>query len=363
MNSIKKLVVLLTAWAISFLLVALLFEVGLRVKESGDVWSKTQDINLLRDVEYQYELNGLYESEINTVKYVRNEFGLRDDCASPQEIDILTIGGSTTDQRYVAFKDTFQSTLQKLLSEHSRKKVCVSNAGLDGHSTHGHIRAFQDWFPLIPNLKPQYVLLYIGINDANFNIGGPNVGFDVNTAGSIKGFLKSLSLVRTLYPLYRFVRDGGGKQRLPYAGHNPTKPSDLDYTITELNDQTKAQSKIHAEAFRGRLKSILASITTMGASPVCVTQPHRFLRNIGGTAKGIPNVLGDGFSGLDYDYSVKKLNAVMMDLCGKKNTIDIHSANFEDRHFYDGVHTTGIGSQYLGKMIFSQMKEKILEQN
>ena len=319
MSSIKKLSFILITWTFGFVFVFIIFEAGLRITKSSDEWNKAYDINVLRNVEYEYDLNEIYESDNNIVDYTRDEFGLRDDCSSTREIDILTIGGSTTDQRYVVFEDTFQSVLQKLLSEYSNEKICVSNAGLDGHSTYGHVRSFEVWFPLIPNLEPKYVLLNIGINDVNSD--GPNVGFDQNGTGTVKGFLKSLSIVRMIFPLYRFIRDGWTNRRLPYAGHRPTKPRDADYTVLDLNDQTQVKSKAYVEAFKNRLQSLLASISKMGASPICVTQPHRFIKNIEGVSRGIPII--DEFSGLDYDYSIKKLNEAMMNLCGKKNTIAV----------------------------------------
>ena len=93
---------------------------------------------------------------------MRNEFGLRDSCDSIKDIEILTIGGSTTDQRYVPFKFTYQSIIEQRLKEVDRNFGCVSNAGVDGHSTWGHLFSFEKWFPLIPNLKPNFIILYIG---------------------------------------------------------------------------------------------------------------------------------------------------------------------------------------------------------
>jgi len=357
MSSIKNFSFILIIWAAAFGFVFIVFEAGLRMVKSSDEWNKAHDINILRNVEYKYDLNDIYESDNKIVDYIRNEFGLRDNCSSPQQIDILTIGGSTTDQRFVVFEDTFQTVLQKLLSERANEKVCVSNAGLDGHSTFGHVRSFEVWFPLIPNLAPEYVLLYIGVNDVSSD--GPNIGFDQNGAGTIKGFLKGLAVVRMIFPLYRFIRDGWTNRRIPYAGHHPTKPKDADYTVLDLNDQTKMKSKAYVEAFKIRLQSLLTSISKMGSSPICVTQPHLFMRNIDGVPRGLP--INDEFSGLDYDYSIKMLNEAMVDLCGWKNTIDIHNAVFEEEHFYDVVHTTDLGSRYIGELIFNGMKEKILQ--
>ena len=178
---------------ISTLIGFLCFELSLRLFETNDDWSVNKKANILRNVSYQYDLNGLYPSDTDIVDYKRSKFALRDDCRDPSDIAILTIGGSTTDQRYVDFKHTYQKILQNRLQNNLGKNGCVTNAGVDGHSTWGHIFSFEHWFPLIPNLSPDYVLLYIGINDTNIlKPDAPIAGFDLNTNNSIKSWLKQL---------------------------------------------------------------------------------------------------------------------------------------------------------------------------
>ena len=49
----------------------------------------------------------------------------------------------------------------------------------------------------------------------------------------------------------------------------------------------------------------------MGAIPVCITQPHRYVTNVDGINLGVPNLFGDNFSGLDFDYALQEINSVM----------------------------------------------------
>ena len=83
---------------------------------------------------------------------------------SVDNIDIITIGGSTTDQRYIADSLTFQRVLQKEFLN-SGRNISIANAGIDGQSTIGHINNFYWWFPYINNLRADYFLFFIGIND------------------------------------------------------------------------------------------------------------------------------------------------------------------------------------------------------
>ena len=79
-----------------------------------------------------------------------------------------------------------------------------------------------------------------------------------------------------------------------------------------MNDQTKFLSEQNASIFHSRLQSLMKHISSLGSIPICVTQPHRYvMTKKDGKTYGIPNVWGKGFSGLDYDYSLQKLNDVI----------------------------------------------------
>ena len=351
MNLIKKQTVSLLVVALSCILGFFSFEIGLRIVSLDDPWTKTRDLNILRNFQMTYDISNHYQHDSLGADYIRDEYGLRDVCETPGEIDILTIGGSTTDQRYVPFESTYQSILEKRLVAHVDDFGCVSNAGVDGHSTWGHMFSFEHWFPLIPNLNPKFIILYVGVNDADFKrINNPNSGFDNNKQVGMKGFLKRFEVVNALLPLYRLMKQSSENESAAYAGHSPRPYVDNEYTIDVINEQTKFLSEQNANAFRLRIQSLLKNISALDAIPICVTQPHRYVRKKNGKIYGIPNVLDEGFSGIDYDYSIRKLNDVMSELC-KENTLDLYSHKFLSAHFYDGVHTTAMGSTEIGDRI------------
>ena len=62
------------------------------------------------DVDYTYQLPG---GTGWTSNYRRDRFGLRGDYEALDEIDILTLGGSTTDQRFLSENKTWQGVLRK----------------------------------------------------------------------------------------------------------------------------------------------------------------------------------------------------------------------------------------------------------
>lgn len=351
MSWIKKRIASLSLVILSCIFGVILIEVTLRIIVSYDPWSKTREANILRNVYYKYNISNTYENNSSIVDYVRNKYGLRDSCATPSEIDILTIGGSTTDQRYVSFDNTYQSIIERRLKTYINDFGCVSNAGVDGHSTWGHLFSFEHWFPIIPNLRPKFIVLYIGINDVNLLRKIPlNSGYEKMGEHGIKSFFKNFEIVKSLLPLYRFLKQKTNSDSPIYAKHKLIRYSDDDYVINVINNQTEFLSKQNTSIFRSRMQSLMEHISSLGAIPVCITQPHRYIMKKNGQTYGIPDVLGKGFSGIDFDYSLRKLNDVIFELC-KKNTLDLYNHQFLSIHFYDGVHTTSSGSREIGERI------------
>ena len=64
---------------------------------------------------------------------------MRSNCKNTKDVKILTVGGSTTDQRYINLDSTFQSILESKINQYIDKNICIANAGVDGHTTFGHI--------------------------------------------------------------------------------------------------------------------------------------------------------------------------------------------------------------------------------
>lgn len=346
-SKIFSVLLVLFSTFVGFLILELITQIYFKNDKWANINSKA---NILYDFNFHYQLAGLYDSDKPFVHYKRNKFGLRDRCKDPSFIKLLTIGGSTTDQRYIPFSSTFQSVLEYNLKEHSNKDFCVSNAGVDGHSTFGHLFSFDYWFPLIPNLKPKYILLYIGINDTDIFNNNPNTGFDSNNLNSIKSILKRSYIINFLYPVYKKVRYGKENSSMPYLGHFPENYKLNEYVISNLNSLTKKLSARNAELFKQRLLKILSKIQKIGAKPICVSQPHNFTKIVNGKKLGLKNIMANNFSGLDFDYSLLDLNKVMSEVCGI-HFIDLYSKKFKDHFFYDGVHTTARGSEFIGKIL------------
>ena len=97
--------------------------------------------------------------------YTRDRYGLRGNYGDdPANIEILVIGGSTTDEGFITDGETWVDVLGRRLTGAGVPRVTV-NAGVSDHTTVGHLYSFDAWFPEIPGLKPRFFITLIGVND------------------------------------------------------------------------------------------------------------------------------------------------------------------------------------------------------
>jgi len=326
---------------------------------STDPWRRTDRLNIMRDRRIEYDVGALRRNPGEKAVYTRDRYGLRGSCGNPEEIEILAVGGSTTDQRYTSDGQTFQDVLASLLSTELHRRVCVSNAGVDGHSTFGHIAAFHDWFPLIPGLHPRFFLFYIGVNDAGFRFG-PTRYDSRNAAGLAERIRASISERSALYRLARIVRSrimGSAA----YATHG-TSPETWMYVDSMPTPGVGPLIAQNTAAFGSRLDEILTLVRRAHATPICVSQPHLFVRENGRSRTGIRSVFvfeGKTYNGLDYDQSIRAIDSVMQNKCTRDGFfIDAADGPFDRNDFYDPVHMTPAGAAKLGGYLFEGMREQ-----
>ena len=94
----------------------------------------------------------------------RNALGFRGE-DPPADFDrrltVLAVGGSTTECRHLNDGKDWPSLLGRRLAAQFRD-LWINNAGLDGHSTFGHVRLMEQ---RVVRLRPKLVLFLFGIND------------------------------------------------------------------------------------------------------------------------------------------------------------------------------------------------------
>ncbi|MBF0156774.1 MAG: SGNH/GDSL hydrolase family protein [Magnetococcales bacterium] len=316
-------------------------------------------LNILRGREILFEASKLYPGG-GKVHYVRDRYGLRGGVDDPRRVDLLTLGGSTTDQRYLPLEATFQAVLERAAAADGRPLV-VTNAGMDGHSTIGHLAALELWLPRIPGLAPRAVLALIGINDINAD-SRVRSAFDRSLEGSawrdrVRLHSGLWRLGRNLHGLWQ-ARLGGMD-----LGHG--QPMEAAVAWVELADAEGADAfaarhRAHLEAYRERVGRLVDGVRAMGAEAILVTQKTADFRL--GDGRLLGRRLADGRLTAGNQAWIRAIAAATMAVCHEKGAICVDMAlelDLHDGDYYDLLHTTPAGSRKIGEYLYARIKDRI----
>ena len=317
-------------------------------------------LNLLKDQVRRNDVSGLYRSDKPVITYSRDKHGLRGAYGSPEAIRILTLGGSTTDQRYIGDGETWQDVLQRKFQQ-SGRTVPVANAGVDGQSTFGHIADFRWWFPDIPGLAPEFILFYVGINDYHIDAADR---FDRLVPDGNPGIAERIRENSAIWNLYRTLRGIYKALVVSRIGHQRVDFAELKW-VREPLQQDYGFMAPRLAAYAERLR-LLADLTRQaGATPIFVSQPTRHYRP---TPQGIEGwaeaTLYDDrrINGVDYYHLMRSLDAAARAVAAEKGAIFVDLARrpeWVDADFYDFVHMTPQGAAKVGQFLYEALKDEV----
>jgi lysophospholipase L1-like esterase len=289
------------------------------------------------------------------VEYRRDANGLRGRYRDVTEVRLLAIGGSTTDERFVDERQTWAEVLSESFGR-GGLTMPVANAGVDGHSTVGHLRSIDEWLTAVPGLKPSYVLAYIGINDAHVELHASYDDIAHRDAGRHVGaYIKDRS---ALYALYAAIRGNIIARRAKVAHH------EMDWSTIawrEVERPMHVQPPNHdmqqrIDAYRERVLALIDRIRAWGAVPIVVTQ-HLGTYRLSGDRLIV--VEGEGLA--DYVRQTT-INRAALAACRAKRAVCIDLGSeieFQAGDFYDRVHTTPAGSRRIGEFLYEKLKDQI----
>ncbi|MCA0871495.1 hypothetical protein LCL97_11710 [Seohaeicola saemankumensis] len=306
-----------------------------------------------------------------TIVYSRDKNGFRGLETDVGAIDIITVGGSTTDQRFLDDTQTYQASLQKLFANDGIP-ISIANAGIDGQSTFGHIENFESWFNLIDGLKTRYILFYVGINDAL--ILAENTSYDVVEAESER--LKLQLFIReksALYQLYLITKHAfltpeiaHSFERVNLASNPPL--TDAPKLAPEVLGNAETRSSL--DGLTARIETLSGLTRAMGAEPIFVTQRSTAWTRQDGKVLGVTNIepgfhssLVDRYgplNGVDMYNIERGVADAILNGCRASQAIcfDLMAdLDFDlDTDFYDELHTTAEGSEKIAGYMHDRLK-------
>lgn len=303
-----------------------------------------------------------YYPQGTPVVFKRDGYGLRGAYGEPADVTILAVGGSTTNDRVANEGDTWTDVLQAELNKRG-KPHAIANAGIDGHSTVGHIRSFDLWFNNIPDLKPSYVIFYVGINDIGVEPGAvprPDKLESDSWSKRLTGYIENHSVFVRVFKIVRgsfIAREiGVAYEFRDFRDQEPEYvPSTISHDLYDPNIHPAEKDKL--DAYLKRLRILYTRAVDFGAQPIFVTQPAGLVKRIGGTLHVVKDSAADHMY-----FRLKEMNKVLLEFCTKSSAICVDLASellFGPTDFYDNIHTTPIGSRKIGVFLADKLEEAL----
>jgi lysophospholipase L1-like esterase len=304
-------------------------------------------LRIPRNVELRHEVTNAGKNDGIAI-YRRDRWGLRGAHKSPGEIHVLAIGGSTTNELYVDDNQTWTAVLQQRFAAAGRT-VVIANAGIDGHSTVGHLNSFELWFPHVPDLKPKFVLFYVAINDVQVE---EHSRYDTITPPTPwQRFQRYVSNESALNSAFRTLRGmvRARRARLVYLKDPPDiRPIDGKPVLDA------ASYDVRIGKYAARLAALASKTREWGARPIFITQRRGDAFTIDGKnyATG-PNALRDRLIQNLFNAATLRVcratREICIDLAGE---IDLTAADFTD-----AIHTRPTGSRRIGFYLYDKLKD------
>ena len=276
------------------------------------------------------------------VLYRRDKYGLRGSHETVSEIELVTVGGSTTDQRYITEGQTWQDVLRTLTG------VRVTNAGVDGMTSFGHLVAVSEWLHEIPNFSPKSYLHYIGVNDAALSQEPRQHDFD--RSGRLNLSLRSLSrrsaIVGAVEKLW--FRSTGPRA----VAHGAITPQPNATFVKVDIDQDTIEPFIES-VYKPNLRKLIQLHRRRNEHVIFVPQiAHPSLIQ---WKNGETLVVADSDYLRKFAVALSMINIATERTCRESADLcrfyDLTRVHFEPRDFYDLVHTTPSGAQKIGAFL------------
>ena len=290
--------------------------------------------------------------------YKRNYHGFRGEEIDPSEIEAVIIGGSTTDERYKPIEFTIAENLNLLLKKKGYD-FKITNAGIEGQSTYGHIFNFKNWFSRLKNFSPKLYIFYIGIND--FSFGSDQ---DEYSNYETEGNIINPQISEVIFDYIKnssFFIDKARILKQKYYSSNRIVKYDHETYLKNLKNfeyiNYEEALKIHDVK---KLKIKHKKIITKYLSRVKIL--NNYVKKKKSTAIFINQVLASG----NKNETLFILNYSLIEYCQKINMHCIDLASKLDGKFNywsDGLHTTGLGSKIIAETVIDDLIKIIKKKN
>jgi lysophospholipase L1-like esterase len=272
-------------------------------------------------------------------------------------LTILTIGGSTTEGLFLSDGRTWTDELTRQL-EPQFPGVWVNNAGIDGHTTYGHLVLLRSF---VVQLRPKVAVFLVGANDVG--LAAPNT-FDEGIVLPQSGARRAIN---ALARYSETVSLGVNLARAAVARNRGLGHSEIDVRRSAhlvLNPDAMARTEDDYEKYlpdyAERLRRIASLTRANGIEPVFVTQPALFGDVIDPvTAVNLAEVQVNGRGNGHLEWRLlERVNTQTRRVAGEAGILLVDLAAElpkDSTYFYDFLHFTNAGSTRVGGIVASHL--------
>jgi len=298
------------------------------------------------------------------IEYSTNSIGFRGE-EPPRDFDdaltVLAIGGSTTECLFLSNGKSWPEVAGNFLSP-SFDRFWINNAGLDGHSTFGHLFLLEQ---IVVPMRPKLALFLVGIND----VGRVDAtGREMATPWSKPPLLIRMARHSALIAAaVNLVRQGEARER--NLGHEeldlvarPKVEPDRDRAETLLSTH-RVQ---YLAPYRRRVEEIVRLSRENGIEPVLMTQPALYgtaidpptLVNLDAVAVSESRIQAGQISGKLAWEILELYNDVVRTIGQEEDVLVIDAARRlpkSSRFFYDFLHFTNDGAREVARIVAGEL--------
>jgi lysophospholipase L1-like esterase len=353
---LKHLLAVVIGLGLSFILL----EGLLRIFQPIEYRVRGNKIWLPQDRKYQFTNNKTDKLDKIIYNY-RNHIGFRGEPPPKKFAEYLTIiaiGGSTTACEFISDNKTWCDLLAvKLKSKF--KHLWLNNAGIDGHSTYGHLVLMEDY---IIKIRPKVVLFLVGANEVGLET--PRIYDTDQLKKPLTGlFLLWDNLVNKSEVLnysINFFRFSKAKKRgLTHTVWDFYKTNQIDIPENEVPQILLEQKQKYVKPYAERLNKLIEMCRQNSIEPVLITQPTVFGDLIDPTTGiDLGRTYAMGWNGKVFLQVLELYNDVMRKIAAEHHVGLIDLARKMPKrtdYYYDIFHFTNTGCQEVAEIIYQDL--------
>ncbi len=343
----------LGAFALGIAASAVLGEIALRAYNPVDVRILESEIRLpvRRKIVYRNAASPKLDREIVCSRNILGFRGPDPPADFDDRLTIVTVGGSTTDCRYLSDGKTWPDRLRARIAV-KHPDVWLNNAGLDGHSTFGHTILLDQ---VLLDLAPDCIILLVGLNDTDRTDLNRRDALLTGTHTRLGRTVDASELLSTMRVVSRSVR--ARKMGLEHV-------LDLDLAHLEVRDVSEEEIERRVEfnrrkeavpAYAARLRRFVAKARSGGIEPILVTQPALFGEGADpATGVDLGPLVFARVTSSEMWRVIEIYNDVTRSVGSEENVLVVDLARLlpkDSAYFYDWMHFTNEGALRVAEIL------------